>query len=155
MRENDYFIGLTSITEFLKTHDATAPLYYSIGRQEIGGFHGIIREKWTLCLSDIQSGTCRYYLQTVGYTDKINGEPFNREIFDNCRERAQDLREQIKNSLGEKFDLFYGGVSFPKDLVLHEGNDIEYDPNANRFLFEKILEREPKKKRINPKKFAA
>lgn len=138
MRENDYFIGMTSIIEFLESHASDTPLYYSIGRQEIGGFHGIIREKWTLCLSDIQNGTCRYYLQTIGYSDKINGEPFNREIFDSCRERAQDLREQIKNSLSKKFDLFYGGVSFPKDLVLHEGNEIEYDKKKNRFLFERV-----------------
>lgn len=136
MNDKYYYVGMTSISEFLDSHKSDKPLYYSIGRQEIGGLHGIIREKWTLCLSDIQNGTCRYYLQTIGYTDKINGEPFNREIFDSCRERAEDLRGQIKNSLSKKFDLFYGGVSFPKDLILHEGNEIEYDRKTNCFQFD-------------------
>lgn len=141
MRENDYFIGLTSITEFLEIHEKGTPLYYSIGRQEIGGIHGIIREKWTLCLSNIQNGTCRYYLQTIGFTDKINGEPFNREIFSSCRARAEDLRKQLK-SLKSKYNIMQGGVSLPKDLVLLEGNEIEYDEKNNRFLFEELIIRE-------------
>ncbi len=137
MNKNLYFVGLTSISKFLNSHEKDQPLFYSIGRQEIGGVHGIIREKWTLCLSDIQSDICRYYLQTIGYTDKINGEPFNREIFDGCRERAENLRKQIK-SLKSKYNLVQGCVSFPKDLILLEGNEIEYDTKNNRFLFTKI-----------------
>jgi hypothetical protein len=96
---------------------------------------GIVREKWTVCLSDIQNGICRYYLQTIGYTDKINGEPFNREIFDSCRERAENLREQIK-SLKSNYNLVQGCVSFPKDLILLESSEIEYDAKNNRFHFE-------------------
>jgi len=102
--------------------------------REIGGVHGIIREKWTVCFSDVKDGVCRYYLQTIGYTDKINGEPFNREIFDNCRSRAENLREQI-TSLKSKHNLLQGGVSFPKDLILIEGSEIEYDAESNCFLF--------------------
>ncbi len=136
MSENLYFVGLTSVSEFLDSHEKDQPLFYSIGRQEIGGIHGIIREKWAFCLSDIQSGICRYYLQTIGYTDKINGEPFNREIFDSCRERAENLRGQIQ-SLKSKYNLVQGCVSFPKDLILLEGSEIEYDTKHNRFLFEK------------------
>ena len=136
MSEKLYFVGLTSVSEFLDSHEKDAPLFYSIGRQEIGGIHSIIREKWTVCLSDIQNGVCRYYLQTIGYTDKINGEPFNREIFDSCRERAENLREQIQ-SLKSKYNLVQGCVSFPKDLILLEGSEIEYDAENNRFHFEK------------------
>jgi len=121
MNKNLYFVGMTSIFEFLISHEKNAPLYFSVGRQEIGGVHGIIREKWTVCLSDIQNDICRYYLQTIGYTDKINGEPFNREIFDSCQARAENLREQIQ-SLKSKYNLVQGGVSFPKDLILHEGS---------------------------------
>ncbi len=69
MSEKLYFIGLTSVSEFLDSHEKDQPLFYSIGRQEIGGVHGIIREKWTVCLSDIQNDIARYYLQTIGYTD--------------------------------------------------------------------------------------
>lgn len=135
MSEKLYFVGLTSVSEFLDSHEKDAPLFYSIGRQEIGGIHSIIREKWTFCLSDIQNGVCRYYLQTIGYTDKINGEPFNREIFDSCRERAEDLRGQIK-SLKSKYNLVQGGVSFPKDLILIEGNEIGYNAESNCLLFD-------------------
>lgn len=131
-----YFIALTSLREFLRTHEKSEPLYYSVGRQEIGSWNGIIQEKWTLNFSDLKDGICRYYQQTLGYTDKIHGEPFNREIFESCRERAEDLREQIKNSLGKRFDLYFGGVSFPKDLILHEGNEIEYNAETNRFQFD-------------------
>lgn len=138
MSEKLYFVGLTSVSEFLHSHEKDAPLFYSIGRQEIGGIHGIIREKWTVCLSDIQNGVCRYYLQTIGYTDKINGEPFNREIFDSCRERAENLREQIK-SLKPKYNLVQGCVSFPKDLILLEGSEIGCDAENNRFHFEKKI----------------
>ncbi len=105
--------------------------------REIGGVHGIIREKWTVCFSDVKDGVCRYYLQTIGYTDKINGEPFNREIFDNCQSCAENLREQIK-SLKSKHNLVQGGVSFPKDLILLEGREIEYDAESNCFHFEEI-----------------
>ncbi|MDQ3748726.1 MAG: hypothetical protein M3367_06915 [Acidobacteriota bacterium] len=135
MSEKLYFVGLTSVSEFLVSHEKDKPLFYSIGRQEIGGVHGIIREKWTVCLSDIQNGICRYYLQTIGYTDKINGEPFNREIFDSCRSRAENLREQIKSSKS-KYNLVRGCVSFPKDLILLEGSEIEYSAKNNRFHFE-------------------
>jgi len=136
MTENLYYVGLTSVSEFLNSHERNAPLFYSIGRQEIGGVHGIIRETWTFCLSDIQNDICHYYLQTIGYTNKINDEPFNREMFDNCRNRAENLREQIQ-SLKSKYNLVQGGVSFPKDLILLEGSEIEYDTKHNRFLFEK------------------
>lgn len=135
MSENLYYVGLTSVSEFLDSHEKDQPLFYSIGRQEIGGIYGIIREKWTVCLSDLSNGVCRYYLQTIGYTDKINGEPFNREIFDSCRERAENLREQIQ-SLKLKYNLVQGCVSFPKDLILLEGSEIEYDAKNNRFHFE-------------------
>ena len=135
MSEKLYFVGLTSVSEFLLSHEKDQPLFYSIGRQEIGGIHGIIREKWTFCLSNIQNGICRYYLQTIGYTDKINGEPFNRETFDSCRSRAENLREQIK-SLKSKYNLMQGSVSFPKDLILLEGSEIEYDAESNSFLFD-------------------
>jgi len=47
-----------------------------------------------------------------------------REIFDSCRSRAENLREQIK-SLKSKHNLVQGGVSFPKDLILIEGSEIE------------------------------
>jgi len=67
--EKLYFVGLTSVSEFLVSHEKGKPLFYSIGRQEIGGIHGIIREKWTVCFSDLSNGICRYYLQTIGYTD--------------------------------------------------------------------------------------
>ena len=73
--------------------------------------------------------------QTIGYTDKINGEPFNREIFDSCRNRAENLCEQIL-SLKSKHNLVQGGVSFPKDLILLEGSEINYDAENNRFLFD-------------------
>ncbi len=136
MSEKLYFVGLTSVSEFLNSHEKDTPLFYSIGRQEIGGIHGIIREKWTVCLSDLSTGVCRYYLQTIGFTDKINGEPFNRKIFDSCRSRAENLREQIK-SLKSKHNLVQGGVSFPKDLILIEGSKIEYDAESNRFLFDR------------------
>ena len=126
---------MSSIFELLNSHEKDAPLYFSVGRQEIGGIHGIIREKWTVCFSDVKDGVCRYYQQTIGYTDKINGEPFNREIFDSCRERAENLREQIQ-TLKSKYSLVQGGVSFPKDLVLLEGSEIEYDAQSNRFLFD-------------------
>ncbi|MDQ3180344.1 MAG: hypothetical protein M3Q33_07475 [Acidobacteriota bacterium] len=86
-------------------------------------------------MSDIQSGVCRYYRETIGYTDKINGEPFNREIFDSCRERAENLRGQIQ-SLKSKYNLVQGCVSFPKDLILLEVSEIEYDAGNNRFHFE-------------------
>lgn len=135
MVENLYFVGMTSIFEFLNSHEKDQPLYYSVGRQEIGGFHGIIREKWTVCFSDVKNGVCRYYLQPIGYTDKINGEPFNREIYDSCRNRAENLREQIKSSKS-KYNLVQGGVSFPKDLILLEGSEIKYDAESNHFLFE-------------------
>ena len=102
--------------------------------REIGGVHGIIREKWTVCFSDVKDNVCRYYLQTIGYTDKINGEPFNRETFESCRERAENLREQIK-SLKSEYNLVQGCVSFPKDLILLEGSEIEYDAESNCFLF--------------------
>lgn len=135
MNKNLYFVGMTSIFELLISHEKDAPLYFSVGRQEIGGIHGIIREKWTVCFSDVKDGVCRYYQQTIDYTDKINGEPFNREIFDSCRERAENLREQIK-SLKSKYNLVQGGISFSKDLILIEGSEIEYDAQSNRFLFE-------------------
>ncbi len=136
MSEKHYFVGLTSVSDFLNSHEKDQPLFYSIGRQEIGGVHGITREKWTVCFSNVINGVCRYYLQTIGYTDKINGEPFNRGNFDNCRSRAENLREQIK-SLKSKHNLVQGGVSFPKDLILLEGSEIEYDSKSNRFLFDK------------------
>ncbi len=138
MNKNLYFVGMTSIFEFLDSHEKDTPLYFSVGRQEIGAVHGIIREKWTVCLSNVKEGICRYYLQTIGYTDKINGEPFNREIFDSCRERAENLREQIQ-SLKSKYNLVEGCVSFPKDLILLEGSEIKYDAENNRFHFEKTL----------------
>lgn len=137
MNNKLYFVGLTSAAKFLDSHEKDTALFYSIGRQEIGGIHGIIREKWTVCLSDIQNGICRYYLQTIGYTDKINGEPFNREIFESCRARAEDLREQIK-SLKSKYKLVQGGVSFPKDLILLEGSEIKYDKQSNHFLLKNL-----------------
>jgi hypothetical protein len=84
---------MSSIFELLNSHEKDAPLYFSVGWQEIGGVHGIIREKWTACFSDVKDGVCQYYLQTIGYTDKTGGEPFNREIFDICRSRAENLRE--------------------------------------------------------------
>jgi len=62
MSEKLYFVGLTSVSEFLDSHEKDAPLFYSIGRQKIGSIHGIIREKWTVCLSDLLNGVCRYYL---------------------------------------------------------------------------------------------
>lgn len=135
MNKNLYFVGMTSIFEFLISHEKNAPLYFSVRRQEIGGVYGIIREKWTVCFSDMKNGVCRYYLQTIGYTDKINGEPFNPETFDSCRSRAENLREQIK-SLKSKHHLVQGGISFPKDLILLEGSEIEYDAENNRFLFD-------------------
>lgn len=138
MSEKLYFVGLTSVSEFLLSHEKDAPLFYSIGRQEIGGIHGIIREKWTFCLSDLSNGICRYYLQTIGYTDKINGEPFNRESFDSCREQAEKLREQIQ-SLKSKYNVLQGGVSFPKDLILLEGSEIGYDAENNRFLIDAVF----------------
>lgn len=133
MKNNLYFVAITSLKEFLKTHRKGEPIYFSVGRQEIGAFHGIIREKWSVCFSDLQDGICRYYQQTIGYTDKINCEPFHQEVFDKCFERAEDLREQIKEM--KDFNFIQGGVSFPKDLVLHEGNEIKYDAETNKFLF--------------------
>lgn len=115
---------------------------------------GIIREKWKFCLSDIQSGICRYYLQTIGYTDKINGEPFNREIFDSCRERAENLREQIQ-TLKSKYSFVQGCVSFPKDLILLEGSEIEYDAGNNCFHFEVIFGGEELTDQIKQNKLAA
>ena len=50
MNEKLYFVGLTSIFESLLSHEKDQPLYYSIGRQKISSFHGIIREKWAICL---------------------------------------------------------------------------------------------------------
>ena len=136
MSEKLYFVGLTSVSEFLISHEKDQPLFYSVGRQEVSGIHGIICERWTVCLSDLSDGICRYYLQTISYTDKINGEPFNREVFDNCRSRAENLQEQIK-SLKSKHNLLQGGVSFPKDLILIDGSEIEYDAENNCFLFDK------------------
>jgi hypothetical protein len=132
--ENLYYIGITSSTEFFRTHSKFTPIYYSIGRFEIGQMHGIFREKWTITFSDVQGGLCRYYAQTIGYTDRINGEPFNRETYDKCFERAEDLRNQIKNANWD-YEMIEGRVSFPKDLILLEGNDIKYDKETNRFLF--------------------
>jgi hypothetical protein len=44
--------------------------------------------------------------------------------------------EQIK-SLKSKYSLVQSGVLFPKDLILLEGNEIEYDAENNRFPFDK------------------
>ncbi len=48
-----------------------------------------------------------------------------------------------------------GCVSFPKDLILLEGSEIEYDAKNNRFNFEVIFGREELTEQIKQNKLAA
>lgn len=137
IQENLFYIAITSISEFMNQIPENTQIYYLIGQQEIGHFHGITREMWTLRFSYINNGTCIYFLQVIGFTESIGGKPFNEEVYNEVICRSDNLREQIiEKGKNSEFDFVPGGISFPKDIRIIEANDLKFEKEKNRIVFD-------------------
>ena len=143
-KNNTHFVGYFHLSELIKSHDTTTPLYLcgtSSNRFQVGSAG--IRE-WRLTVADIQNGICRYWMMKTcaaqTFDDKVM--PGKEEVdfwvlhesaVESVRTYCQTTFQQLTRPA--PLDIHKALVAVPDDYRLLEGcqDFIRYDRQANRY----------------------